>query len=305
MKLMPVESIGMTGGNWCPFNLNIDLPLDQNMDDGRSLCFDTEPLTTDFQVLGAPQLDLAIAVDKPVAYVIARLNEVFPDGRSNRATYAVLNLCQRESNEHPQPLAPGRTYRVHIRYDNVAHTFHRGSRIRVALSTSYFPMVMPSPEPVTLTVFPGISSIELPVRPPWQGDSKVKFAPPFALPVRVKVLKDGTSQRIAEYDVASRRMVTRYHDGGGISLLEATETQLSGGIQTTFTIDDKDPAGTVVDHRAMNELKRGEFAPRFEARVKFTATKTHYLVNGELTAYDGDEKMFARVWDEKIPRKLC
>jgi hypothetical protein len=170
---------------------------------------------------------------------------------------------------------------------------------------SYFPLVMPSPEPVTLTVYTGASSLELPVRPSWEGDSRVNFTSPFVPPVRVRTLKKGSGKRTAEYEVATRQMTTRYYAGGDVQLLEATGTELSGDIQTAFTIDDRDPAGTVVDHRCMSALKRGDWAPRSEGRVKFTATKTHYLLHGELTAYDGEEKIFARVWHERIPRKLA
>ena len=97
MDLAPLQTVGGASGNWCPSgagtsrDLKIDLPLDQRLDDARSLVFDSEPLTESFEILGAPVVNLTLAVDKPVAYVAVRLNEVRPTGESSRVTYGILN----------------------------------------------------------------------------------------------------------------------------------------------------------------------------------------------------------------------
>jgi hypothetical protein len=81
-----------------------------------------------------------------------RLNQVWPDGAVSRLSYAVLNLCHRDSHDTPQPLEPGKAYTVRIKLDDVACKVPKGQRLRASISTSYWPLIWPAPEPVTLTV---------------------------------------------------------------------------------------------------------------------------------------------------------
>ena len=99
--------------------------------------------------------ELELAVDRPVALVAARLSDVAPDGAATRVSYGLLNLTHRESHEHPTALEPGRRYRVRLQLNDVAQAFPAGHRIRLALSTAYWPIAWPAPEPVTLTLYAG------------------------------------------------------------------------------------------------------------------------------------------------------
>ena len=87
VRLDPIQTVGVDGGKWCPSgagggeDLDLELPFDQRIDDARSLTFDSPPLEEAFEMLGAPTLTLELAVDKPVAFLAARLNEVRPTGR--------------------------------------------------------------------------------------------------------------------------------------------------------------------------------------------------------------------------------
>ena len=93
-----------------------------------------------------------------------RLNTVWPDGAVSRLTYAVFNLCHRNSHEKPEALEPGKVYTVRIALDDVAATLPKGHKLRVSLSTSYWPMIWPAPEPVVLTVHTASSFMDIPVR---------------------------------------------------------------------------------------------------------------------------------------------
>jgi predicted acyl esterase len=96
--------------------------------------------------------------------VAVRLSDLALDSAATRVTYALLNLTHREGHEHPAPLVPGRRERVRVQLNDVAQAFPPGHRIRVAISPAYWPLAWPPPDPVTLTVFTGASTLELPVR---------------------------------------------------------------------------------------------------------------------------------------------
>ena len=113
----------------------------------------------------------------PLAFVVVRLNEITPDGASTRISYGMKNLTHRNGPERPEALKLGERYKVSIKLNDIAHAFEAGNRIRVALSTTYWPMVWPSPEPVTLTVHTAGSLLDLPTRAPRPEDAKLA---PFA-----------------------------------------------------------------------------------------------------------------------------
>src|SRR3546814_19924092 len=92
------------------------------------------------------------------------LCHVGPDGASHRISVGVLNLTHCESHEEPAALQPGRRYRARIVLDDVGYRVPAGHRLRVALSTAYWPMHWPSPEPVSMTLHAPASRTLLPVR---------------------------------------------------------------------------------------------------------------------------------------------
>ena len=142
------QDCGMDGGEYCAIWLGPDMPGDQRADDGKSACFDSRPLQTPIDIVGTPVVRLKLSADKPAAMVAVRLCDVHPDGASTRITYGVFNLCHRESHEFPRPVTPGEAMDIELKLDDIAYQVPAGHRLRVAVSSSYWPMVWPSPEPV-------------------------------------------------------------------------------------------------------------------------------------------------------------
>ena len=168
------QTVGLAAGKWCPYGLDADQPGDQREEAGGSLVFDTELLAEPMEILGAPVLHLDVASDRPNAFVAATLSEVLPDGSATRLTYGILNLTHRDGHEDLKPLEPGKRYTVRIRMNECGQRIGSGNRLRLAISTAYWPIVWPSPELVTLTVTAGVSSLELPVRPPRSEDAGLR-----------------------------------------------------------------------------------------------------------------------------------
>ena len=310
VELAPVQTIGGASGNWCPSgagtskDLRIDLPLDQRIDDARSLVFDSAPLAQSIEILGAPMLALDVTVDQPVAFLAVRLNEVRPTGESTRVTYGIFNLCHRDSDASPSALAPGRRYKVQVRLDNTAHRFQPGNLIRVAISTAYWPLIVPSPQGVTVALFSGSSELILPVRPPRAADAQLHpFGPAFVPPVEAHTVNSQPGSRIVETDTGSQRQLIRYEVGNGTVVLETLQTRLIGDIKMRYEIHDDDPAA-VIESRITTGWERDHWRPQLHATSTFTTTKEEFVIVGELTAFDGDEQVFTRTWRQRIPRRL-
>jgi uncharacterized protein len=310
LRLDPVQTVGSASGAWCPSgagapqDLATELPSDQRMDDARSLTFDSEPLDQSFEMLGAGSLMLDVSVDQPVAFLAVRLNDVSVGGESSRVTYGILNLCHRDSDAEPTPLVPGQRYTVRVPLDHAARRFHAGNRLRVSISTTYWPLILPAPEPVRLTLFAGSSRLTLPARPPRAADSALKpFGPPFVPPVALKPVTSNPGLHRVEWDAGARRQTIRHEVGDATVLLTAVNTELIGKTTVRSEIGDYDPTGTISTQYLIG-WQRDRWKPRVTGSSKITTLKSDFVLWGELVAYDGDEKIFTRTWERKIPRRF-
>ncbi len=300
------QDTGLYAGAWCPYGLGPDLASDQREEDGKSLCFDSSVLTEQLEILGAPVLELELASDRPVAMVAARLCDIHPDGTSERVSYGLLNLTHRESHEEPSPLEPGRRYRVRVQLNDIAHAFPAGHRIRVALSTSYWTIAFPMPEPVVLTIHTGASSLELPVRPPRKEDTALgEFPPPRgATPLAQTALRKGGTRRLIERNLAADETVFTRQDNTGtyrIDAIDLTVDQVKTGV---YRIKADDPLSADITIHWTQKLARGDWRVRTETETRFRATKEEFLIQATLDAYEGDMRVYSQNWDRRIKRNL-
>ncbi len=94
--------VGQTAWISCAGKLPWGLPDDQRVDDALSLTYDWEPLAADLDVMGHPRVRLTVTSPVPVAYLSAKLCDVFPDGTSALAGRGLLNLTHRDGHDAPR-----------------------------------------------------------------------------------------------------------------------------------------------------------------------------------------------------------
>jgi predicted acyl esterase len=274
------QTVGKDGGSWCPFGRSPDQPGDQQADDARSLVFETEPLNGTIEILGAAIVTLDVACDRSLANLAVRMCDVHPDGASLRVSFGVLNLAHRDGSETPTPLVPRRRYRVHIKLNDAGSVFPAGHRIRVALSTTYWPMVWPSRENATVTIFGG--TLDLPVRPPNAADA---LLPPLPMP----------ETAAPEPTTVVRPGVVRI-DWIGLEL--GTE----GNFQCH--IEDDDPLSAVTEMRQMQTISRDGWRTRIETRMRMSCTYDAFVLRATMQAWEGDVEVCRREWDRSVPREF-
>ncbi len=140
--IVPADpTVGQSAGDTGYFGRTGGLPLDQNFDDSRSLVFETAPLTEDLIIYGSVVLRLhGETKDKP-NQIIARLSDVNSDGVSARITYGVRNLSLDENLDRISPSAKTDAFNADIRFHSTAYRIRKGHRIRLAFSSSYWPLI--------------------------------------------------------------------------------------------------------------------------------------------------------------------
>jgi hypothetical protein len=296
------QTTGLAGGEWCPIWLGPESPTDQRPDDSGSLCFDSAPLPERLEIFGAPVVELELASDKPQGVIAVRLCEVFPDGASARISFGVLNLSHRESHERPAAMVPGQRVRVRVQMNDIAHAFAPGSRLRVAVSTAYWPMIWPSVEPVTLTLFTGASRLALPVRPP-RPESLPDFPPSEAAPPQQSesIRKSANSRRI-EQDLATGETTLRIVDDFGARRIKPHGLEVGMTARETYSIKPDDPLSAKAETHWTMTIGRDDWRVRTETYTTQWADRENFFIRAEMEAFEGETRVFHRAWDRKIPR---
>jgi len=298
------QTTGREGGEFCAIWLGPEFPGDQRRDDAQSLTFDSGVLGEPFDFVGQAVLDLAFSVDRPVASVALRLCDVWPDGASTRITYTLFNLTHRESHEHPSPLEPGKRYRVRIAFDDIAWRVPKGHKLRLAISTAYWPLLWPAPEPVTLTVHAGASVLEVPIRPARAGEAAtVMPEPEAATPLRQEEFRPPSHKRALSTDAQGCEVLTIVDDFGKYKNLEHGLVTGSVG-RETHLIHPDDPLSAHSSAHWSEELERDGWRVRTETYSEMRADRTHFHLKARIEAYAGNELVFSRDFDETIPRDL-
>jgi putative CocE/NonD family hydrolase len=300
------ETVGLHAGIWCPHGSAPDEPGDQREDDAKSLVFDTAPLASRLEILGAPVVELEVAADRPNAKIAVRLCDVHPDGASTRVTYGILNLTHRDGHERPTPLEPGRRYKIRLQLNDIAYAFPPGHRLRLAISTAYWPIAWPAPERFAVTLQGGDGVLVLPVRPPQARDADLSPLPPpeSAAPERRTVLRTGHTERRIERDIGSGETVYRAVDDFGEARIDAIALDIGSVKYGEYRITDEDPLSARAETRWTQLVGRGAWRTRTETRTVMTATKDAFLLHAELDAYEGEKRVWSHNWERVVPRDL-
>ena len=296
--------VGLEAGDWCSYGNPGDLPGDQRRADGGSLVFDSAPLDAPLDILGAPVAELEVRSDRPLALLAARLSDVRPDGQVTRVTYGLLNLSHRDSHARPEALVPGRTYRVRIQLNDVGQRFPVGHRVRLALSTDYWPIAWPSPEPATLEVTSGVSTLQLPVRTPRAEDADVHVPMPAqaAPPAPRTVLAPAGRQRRVHVDQIGGETALELEVDGGTVRWDAIDVTVSSHNRTRYVCRDEDPHSARVEAWDHVRLQRDGWDVRIRTHTSLSADASHFHTRSEVEAFEGEERVFERSTERSFER---
>jgi uncharacterized protein len=299
------QTTGFDGGEYCIIWLGPEFPGDQRDDDAQSITFDSPDLTDDLEIVGQPILELAFASDRPVAHVAVRLCDVWPSGETSRISYHLQNLCMRDSRETPTALEPGKRYKMKIKMDDIAWKVPRGHRLRVSISTSYFPMMWPVAEPVALTVYAGASTVLLPIRKKIADEKEITFPAPQSAPaLKQKTVKKDWHKRAKTVDPKTGETRLQIVDDFGVQKIESHGLEVGSVGRETYSILPDDPLSARMETHWTETRKRGTWNIRTETYGRLTASKTHWQIWAKIEAYEGKKKVFSREFQEEIARKL-
>jgi putative CocE/NonD family hydrolase len=118
-------------------------PYDQSAIEARPdvLVYTTGVLEQDTEVTGPVQVHLWAASSAPDTDFVARLTDVFPDGRSINLADGIMRARYRDAaqGEPPSLIEPGQPYLYIIDLWATSNVFKAGHRIRLQITSSSFP----------------------------------------------------------------------------------------------------------------------------------------------------------------------
>jgi uncharacterized protein len=299
-------SIGLFAGKWCAHGAGPDLPYDQREEDGGAMIFDGDPFEEPLEILGAPVVRLELSVNKPVAMVAVRLSDIAPDDKATRVTYGLLNLCHRDSHAAPEALEPGTWYQVPVMLNGVGHRFLPGHRLRLAVSTSYWPLAWGPPEPVRLSVRSERSTLTLPVRRPRAADATLTpFAEPETAPAanRTQLQEPHHNWRVLR-DLSTDESALEVTLDEGSYVLDDIDLLVRSSAREWYRSRNDDFASLRGETRWIHEFARGDWHVRTETHQVLTCDATSFHLHAQLDAYEGEVRVFSRNWSKEIARNL-
>jgi len=235
--------------------------------------------------------------------VAVRLSDVQPDDKATRVTYGLLNLTHRESHAAPEALSPGEFYRVTIRMNDIAQSFPKGHRLRLSISTSYFPLAWAPPEPVRLLIDAADSVLTLPVRAHRMESVTFADAEASSSGERHLVLPEHHNWRVLR-DLAADTSTLEVIDDHGVYHLEDINMKVGRRAEEWYSYQGDDFTSPSGKTRWVRTLERGDWRIRTETTTWLTCDPEHFYLVAELDAYEAEKRIYSQNWNRRFRRRL-
>jgi hypothetical protein len=213
--------------------------------------------------------------------------------------------AQRDSRSNPTDLIPGRLYSLPIELHLTSWVFQRGHRIRFAVSNALWPMIWPTPYPMTTSLQLGgapASRLELPLVP-LEPAARPNFSAPEVTPPLEGVKSEGDTWPPQEW--------TETHD------------LITGTTRVAWIGDDSSqyPWGRMKDHEQMSYLitdahpekssihAEGSTTVELPGRIlvwsvilDVSSDARNFYYHSERHLTENGKLIREKSWDDKIPR---
>ena len=202
-------------------------------------------------------------------------------------------------------LIPGKRYRVRIALNGCAPSFPAGHRLRLSLSTSYFPLAWTPPLPVRLTIYPAASHLCLPTRRAQPQSEQPGFlAPEGAPPIEKIYLERPHNNWWVKRDLANDVSTLEVINNPGWIRIPEINLEFKRNTREWYSYcanEFDSPRGETL---CKWSLKRADWQVETITRTIMTCDAQHFYIHAQLDAYEGETRVYSRNWNETVPRKL-
>ena len=134
----PVPSLG---GNNCCGTPTLTGPREQHAAESRNdvLVYTSDFLEEEVEITGPVKVVLYASTDAVDTDFVAKLVDVYPDGKAYNMAEGIIRARYREGLDQPKLLEPGRIYEFEVDLIGTSVAFQKGHRMRVDITSSHFP----------------------------------------------------------------------------------------------------------------------------------------------------------------------
>lgn len=296
---------GLFRGTWCPFGQDGDFPTDQKLEDLKCLTIDSEPLESDFFVLGDPVIKAAVSSDSELANLTVRLVDLNPDTEENYlVSWGIANLSHLNGDHtNPKLLETEKRYEFTFKLDSVGYKFASGHRIRLAFSTTDWPSSWPSAKTPTLKLFSG-SSISFPLVNKNKKNIKEWPQPESLEPCTREILRAEKRTKNVVYNYIDQSWtIDDFSDEGARSLVH-NGAEMGSWNKNKWYIKENEPLLAFNQCDWELTVGRGDFQVKLLTKSTMRADEKNFILFNEIEAFEKDEKVFERKWETQIPREF-
>ena len=224
-------------------------------------------------------------------------------------THGVFNLTHHQSHEFPETVSGSEKITIRFCLDQIAYQLPAGHRMRLAVSTSYWPTIWPSPVAAQITLHEG--KLHLPIRaanaaadrPESERADEWEFEDPQGSPHwRTETLREASYSRHVDQNESDQTCIVSVDaDSGEVRDLE--HGLISGSwMKERFYIVPDDPLSARVT--AEWEQTGGREGAMWRTHVwsEMTCDADHLFMNVRLIAHLNDEVFFEKSFDETVKR---
>jgi len=288
---------GLSGGIYG----GIGMPLDQTLDEAKSLTFTAAPLVQELEITGILKIKLYFSSTTRSMGVIAKLCDVSPVGAVTLITHGYLNAAHRLGSERPEFLTPGTVYALEIEMKATSYVFEVGHRLRISITSAEFPSIFPTPEAGDNTIHYGgevLSYVDIPVVETVANTDQLlslKFLPPPS----AERPKDNS------FDVHEDKRTGELHAVREVSKnFKGPEGSISYHQLTAARVHQNRPAESIVESEATFTFEY-DSGGRVESRGKISCrgTEDSIHVNASQQVSESSIKRCKNDWSLTYPRR--
>ena len=190
--------------------------------------------------------------------------------------------------------------------NHIAQTIPAGHRIRLSISSVYWPLAWTPPEDARLTLWTRASRLNLPVRPPRASDEDLPdFGDPVsAPPPETTTLAAPEHTWRVSHDLASQVSSLEVTDDRGRMRFDDIDLTVTARAREVYSARGDDFASARGETEWWRSLSRGSWSVSSRTRTVLRADRDNFHIDAELDACEGDVRQFSRSWSQTIPRDL-
>jgi len=292
---------GTASGEYFTLKPDVEMAIDQRGDDASSLVIEGEVLEADLDVLGRPVLAMSLSCDAEWANLCARLVDVHPDGTATRVSFGVLNLAHRDGYAEPQAMPRGEKVMVRIELDACGYRFRKGHRIRLSISTSYWPMILPPPTDPGVSIDMASLGFALPKLGAHDRITVKEPDDPDPLPHYIEHAPAAT-QRSVTRNLTENRTEYRIHEDTGLFEHPGNGLATRQLREELWSISPDDPLSMTGVSTWTCDMRRPNWFVRTISTARIACSASEWLISAEVKAYEDEVQIFEKTFEKRIPR---